>query len=93
MVFVGIIHEVFNMFYMFTSNGYVILALRDFAGIGHIWPPIYIGLWIGQLAIRKYAKFRKNCSSICSPFSRASGFFIELFVWAEIISQKYFYNN
>jgi len=53
MVFVGIIHEVFNMFYMFTSNGYVILALRDFAGIGHIWPPIYIGLWIGQLAIRK----------------------------------------
>ena len=52
------------MFYMFTSNGYAILALRDFEGIGHIWPQIYICLWIGQLAIRKYAKFRKNSSSI-----------------------------
>ena len=64
MVFVGIIQGVINMLYMFTSNGYAILALRDFEGIGHIWPKIYICLWIGQLAIRKYAKFRKNSSSI-----------------------------
>jgi len=80
-IFVGIIHGVINMFYMLTSNGYAFLALRDFAGIGHIWPPIYTGLWIGQLAIRKYAKFWKNCT-ICSPFGRASGFFIDLFVGA-----------
>jgi sugar phosphate permease len=83
MVFAGITHGVINMFYMFTSNGYLILALRAFAGIGHIWPPIYTGLWIGQLGIQKYAKFWKNCSSICSPFGRASGFFIDLFAGAE----------
>jgi sugar phosphate permease len=86
MVFAGITHGVINMFYMFTSNGYLILALRGFAGIGHIWPPIYTGLWIGQLSIQKYAKFWKNCSSICSPFGRASGFFIDLFAGAENVS-------
>jgi sugar phosphate permease len=86
MVFAGITHGVINMFYMFTSNGYIILATRAFAGIGHIWPPIYTGLWIGQLSIRKYAKFWKNCSSICSPFGRASGFFIDLFAGAENVS-------
>jgi len=86
MIFAGIIHGVINMFYRFTSNGYVILALRYFASISHIWPPIYIGLWISQLAIRKYAKFWKNFSSICSPFGRASGFFIDLFSGAENVS-------
>ena len=83
MVFAGVTHGLINMFYMFTSNGYLILALRGFAGIGHIWPPIYTGLWIQQFAIQKYAKFWKNCSSICSPFGRASGFFIDLFAGAE----------
>jgi hypothetical protein len=90
MVFAGITHGLINMFYMFTSNGYVILALRGFAGIGHIWPPIYTGLWIGQLSIQKYAKFWKNCSSICSPFGRASGFFIDLFAGAENVSNNFF---
>jgi len=36
--------------------------------------------------MRKYAKFWKNCSSICSPFGRASGFFIDLFAGAENVS-------
>jgi sugar phosphate permease len=93
MVFAGITHGIINMFYMFTSNGYVILALRAFAGIGHIWPPIYTGLWIGQLSIQKYAKFWKNCSSICSPFGRASGFFIDLFAGAENWRWGFFYNG
>ena len=74
---------------MFTSNGYLILALRGFAGIGHIWPPIYTGLWIQQFAIQKYAKFWKNCSSICSPFGRASGFFIDLFAGAENVRNSF----
>ena len=93
MVFAGVTHGLINMFYMFTSNGYVILALRGFAGIGHIWPPIYTGLWIGQLSIQKYAKFWKNCSSICSPFGRASGFFIDLFAGAENWRYGFFYNG
>ena len=45
MVFAGITHGIINMFYMFTSNGYVILALSGFAGISNICPSIFTGLW------------------------------------------------
>ena len=90
MVFAGVSHGIINMFFMFTSNGYIILALRCFAGIGHIWPPIYTGLWVGQFAIQKYAKLWKLFSSITSPFGRASGFFIDLFAGAENVSIIFF---
>ena len=89
MVFAGVTHGVINMFFMFTSNGYIILACRCFAGIGHIWPPIYTGLWVGQFAIQRYAKLWKNFSSITSPFGRASGFFIDLFAGAQNVRKNY----
>ena len=53
--------------YYFSSNGPLLIFVRCFSGIGHIWGVIYGPLWVSQYGVKKWLGFQNLVISAANP--------------------------
>ena len=78
--------------YYFSSNGPLLIFVRCFSGIGHIWGVIYGPLWVSQYGVKKWLGFQNLVISAANPFGRGSGYLLDLLMTSEKYREGFLLN-